>query len=78
MQAPHVAAQIIGTGSRAVNNALSFISKKYPRAVLVHKDRVLCCKMDDMELCTYKWCARIRSLSAAFATLFSRTANRAG
>ena len=38
------AAQIIGTGSRTVNSVLSLVTKKYPRALLVIGDRLLCLK----------------------------------
>ena len=61
---PHLLSlQIIGTGSRTVNNVLSLVSKKYPRAVLVHKDRLLCCKCDEMELCTYKWLKKLLTIT---------------
>ena len=42
---------------------LSFVSKKYPRAVLVHKDRLLCCKVDEVDLCTYKWMKKLDAIT---------------
>ena len=37
------------------------MAKKYPRVLLVQGDSLLCCKLDDMELCTYKWIKKVRA-----------------
>ena len=48
------APQMLGTGSHALSSVLS-MAKKYPRVLLLQQDRLLCCKLDELELCTYKW-----------------------
>ena len=53
--------QIIGTGSRTVNNVLSLVSKRYPRALVILSDRLLCLKLDDMEMTSYKWLKKARN-----------------
>jgi hypothetical protein len=46
-----------------VNNVLSMMTKKYPRVVLVHEDRLLCCKLDSSDLCTFKWMKRLAAVT---------------
>jgi hypothetical protein len=52
--------QLLGTGSHAVSSVLS-MAKKYPRVLLLHDDSLLCCKLDEMENCSYKWNKKART-----------------
>lgn len=36
------------------------MAKKYPRVLVLHEDKLLCCKLDEMELCHYKWLKKAR------------------
>ena len=36
------------------------MAKKYPRVLVLHEDKLLCCKLDEMDLCTYKWLKKAR------------------
>ena len=54
-----VAPQLLGTGSHAVSSVLA-MAKKYPRVLVLHEDKLLCCKLDEMDLCTYKWLKKAR------------------
>lgn len=36
------------------------MAKKYPRVLVLYEDKLLCCKLDDMEICTYKWLKKAR------------------
>ena len=51
--------QLLGTGSHAVSSVLS-MAKKYPRVLVLYEDKLLCCKLDEMEVCTYKWLKKAR------------------
>ena len=55
-------AQLLVTGSHAMSSVLSK-AKKYPRVLLIQGDRLLCCKHDDMDLCTYKWMKKARHVA---------------
>ena len=37
------------------------MAKKYPRVLVLHEDKLLCCKLDEMDLCTYKWLKKARN-----------------
>jgi hypothetical protein len=67
----HNCAQLLGTGSHAVSSVLS-MAKKYPRVLLLHEDQLLCCKLDEMEYCSYKWNkkARVAAAGASCRVLF--------
>lgn len=58
--------QLLGTGSHAVSSVLS-MAKKYPRVLVLYEDKLLCCKLDDMDLCTYKWLKKARAAPRAWA-----------
>ena len=69
--------QLLGTGSHAVSSVLS-MAKKYPRVLVLHEDKLLCCKLDDMDLCTYKWLKKARRpLPYAAAAWNARAARKA-
>lgn len=38
------------------------MAKSYPRALLLHGDSLMCCKVDGMDLCVFKWDKRLLSL----------------
>ena len=55
------ASQHLGTGSLAMSSLLA-LAKSYPRALLLHGDSLMCCKVDGMELCVFKWDKKVLSL----------------
>ena len=54
------------------------MAKKYPRVLVLYEDKLLCCKLDEMDMCTYKWLKKARrSRPRAAATRAARAARGA-
>ncbi len=41
-------------------SSLITVAKRYPRVLVLVGDALLCCKIDDLELCSYKWLKKAR------------------